>query len=225
MTFLKKVNLSLIFNIISQVFIFISILSLSIETFPNLQNIKTVFYNLEIMITIFFFIEYLIRIYFSKQKIKYIFSFLGIIDLLTAMPFFLLGLDARVLKIFRLFSFFKILKLVRYNSALSRIKRAFIIAKEEIMIFLVTLFLMLYFVSVAIYYFENPVQPEVFSSVFDSFWWAVVTLTTVGYGDIVPISIGGRIFTIFFLIIGLGIVAAPTGLLASAMSSAREENK
>jgi len=72
-----------------------------------------------------------------------------------------------------------------------------------------------------IYYFENAAQPESFSSIFSSLWWAVTTLTTVGYGDIYPITVGGRIFTFFVLMIGLGIVAVPTGLFASALTEAR----
>lgn len=76
--------------------------------------------------------------------------------------------------------------------------------------------------SVGIYYFENPLQPEAFSSIFSSLWWAASTLTTVGYGDIYPITTGGKIFTFFVLFIGLGIVSIPAGIIASALSQARE---
>ena len=117
------------------------------------------------------------------------------------------------------------LKLTRYNTALQRIYRALLLAKEELLLFLFSITLLLYLSSVGIYYFENKAQPEVFSSVFESFWWAVITLTTVGYGDVVPITLGGRCFTIVFLIIGLGVIAAPTGLIASAMNTARTEEK
>ena len=79
--------------------------------------------------------------------------------------------------------------------------------------------------SVGIYYFEHEAQPEGFESVFESLWWAVVTLTTVGYGDVYPITWGGKIFTFFVLMIGLGIVAAPTGLMASALGQARREEE
>ena len=86
---------------------------------------------------------------------------------------------------------------------------------------LVTL-LLLYFSAVGIYYFERDAQPEAFASVFHSLWWAVVTLTTVGYGDVYPVTTGGRSFTFLILLIGLGVVSVPAGLVASALSEARE---
>ena len=76
---------------------------------------------------------------------------------------------------------------------------------------------------VGIYYFENPAQPEAFRSVFHSLWWALATLTTVGYGDIYPITVGGRIFTFFILMIGLGVVAVPAGVVASTLGEARKQ--
>ena len=91
--------------------------------------------------------------------------------------------------------------------------------------------IVLYLASIGIYHFEKEAQPETFGTVFDCMWWATATLTTVGYGDVYPITAGGKIFTFFILLIGLGIVAIPTALFASAMNSARsskseeEENK
>jgi voltage-gated potassium channel len=94
--------------------------------------------------------------------------------------------------------------------------------KEELVLFLFATLIILYLAGVGIYYFENPAQPDIFSSVFHSLWWGVATLTTVGYGDIYPITIGGKFFTFFILFIGLGIVSIPAGLMASALSKARE---
>ena len=107
----------------------------------------------------------------------------------------------------------------------SKLHRAFVIAREELVLFFLVTCMMLFFAAVGIYYFEHEAQPEGFESVFDSLWWAVVTLTTVGYGDVYPITLGGRIFTFFVLMIGLGIVAVPTGLMASALGQARREEE
>jgi voltage-gated potassium channel len=80
---------------------------------------------------------------------------------------------------------------------------------------------LIYLSAVGIYYFENSAQPEQFSSIFSSLWWSVVTLTTVGYGDVYPITVGGRIFTFVILMIGLGIIAIPSGMISSALTEAR----
>ena len=85
--------------------------------------------------------------------------------------------------------------------------------------------ILLYLSAVGIYYFERDAQPQQYASVFHALWWAIVTLTTVGYGDIYPVTLGGRMFTFFVLVLGLGVVAVPTGLLASALSQAREEEE
>lgn len=84
---------------------------------------------------------------------------------------------------------------------------------------------MIFLAAAGIYHFEHAAQPEHFASVFHSLWWAVATLTTVGYGDAYPITVGGRIFTFFILMIGLGIVAIPSGLFASALTKAIEDEK
>ena len=99
------------------------------------------------------------------------------------------------------------------------------IAREELILFACATMLILYFAAIGIYYFEHEAQPEAFSSVFDGLWWAVATLTTVGYGDVFPVTAGGRFFTFIVLITGLGVVAVPTGLIASALSRAREEER
>jgi voltage-gated potassium channel len=113
-------------------------------------------------------------------------------------------------------------KLVRYNRAIKHFARAISIAKEEILLFFFVTLILIYLSGVGIYYFENEAQPEHFSSIFDSLWWAIITLTTVGYGDVYPITIGGRVFTFFILMIGLGVVAIPTGILSSALTRSIE---
>ena len=103
-----------------------------------------------------------------------------------------------------------------------RLHRAFILIKEELVLFFFLTIALIYLSGVGIYYFESPVQPGVFSSIFHSLWWGVTTLTTVGYGDAYPVTAGGKVFTFFILIIGLGVVSIPAGLVASALSKARD---
>ena len=114
------------------------------------------------------------------------------------------------------------LQLKEYNKALNRFHIAAKIAKEEIILFLIITSIFIFLASAGIYFFENEAQPEVFTSVIHSGWWAIVTLTTVGYGDVYPITTGGKIFTFFTLLIGVGIVTIPAGLIASALSKARD---
>ena len=161
---------------------------------------------------------------FARKPLNYICSFFGIVDLLAIAPFYLTtGLDLRSIRAFRLLRLFQILKLVRYSRAIQRIHLAFKRCREELILFACTSMILLYLSAVGIYYFENPAQPEVFSSVYHCLWWAVSTLTTVGYGDIVPITVAGKIFTTVILLIGIGVIAVPTALISSALSAARND--
>ena len=158
----------------------------------------------------------------SKKPFGYIFSFYGLIDFLAVIPYYLSSIDLRFLRAFRVFRIFRAFKLIRYNKALNRFQIAYRIVKEELMLFLVVIVILLFNVSAGIYFFENQAQPDVFKSIFHSSWWSIVTLTTVGYGDVYPITLGGKIFTFFVLIIGVGVVTVPAGLVATALSKARE---
>lgn len=217
-------NKGRIFDLSIQILIVISLISFSVETIPNLSVDTQKFLRLiEVVTVILFTIEYVLRITVSDKKIKFIFSFFGLIDLFAILPFYLsTGIDLRSIRILRLLRLFRAFKLFRYSLAIKRFHRALMIAKEELILFSILAIMLLFFSSVGIYYFENVAQPESFSSIFQSMWWAVATLTTVGYGDVYPITTGGKIFTFFVLMVGLGIVAVPTGLVASALSSARE---
>jgi len=212
------------FDYFIQALILLSLISFSIETLPN-NSIKTIrFLDLfEIICIITFSIEYILRVYVAKNPFKYIFSFYGIIDLLAILPFYFRSpMDLRALRAFRVFRVFRALKLIRYNRALNRFKIAAGIIKEEVILFLIVTGILIFLASAGIYFFENKAQPELFKSVFHSFWWSIVTLTTVGYGDVYPITIGGKIFTFFVLLVGVGIITIPAGLVASALSKARK---
>ncbi|NOY37374.1 MAG: ion transporter [Chlorobi bacterium] len=215
-----------LFDLIIQSLIIYSLICFSIETIPALTlKVKQFLSVSETIVVIIFTVEYLLRLVVSERKIKFVFSFYGIIDLLAIAPFYLTtGIDLRAIRIFRLFRLIRAFKLIRYSKALKRFYFAIYSIRAEMLLFLITTVFLLFFSAVGIYYFENPAQPEHFSSIFDSLWWAVATLTTVGYGDIYPITIGGRIFTFFILMIGLGIIAVPTSLLSSALTNIREES-
>lgn len=213
-----------VFDYFIQVLILLSLIAFTIETLPDNSIYTVKILNVfELICVIIFSIEYLLRVFVSKSPFKYIFSFYGIIDFLAIFPFYLRGAyDLRALRAFRIFRIFRALKLIRYNKALNRFSIAARIVKEEIILFLIVTFIFIFLASSGIYFFENEAQPEVFTSVFHSGWWAIVTLTTVGYGDVYPITMGGKIFTFFILLIGVGIVTIPAGLVASALSKARE---
>ena len=112
----------------------------------------------------------------------------------------------------------RVLKIARYNKAMKVFKTALLSVKEELIVFASLTTIFIYLASVGIYYFEHEAQHEAFKSILHSMWWSLITLTTVGYGDIIPITLGGRIFTFFLLMIGLSIIAIPAGLFASALS-------
>ncbi|WP_417382024.1 ion transporter [Gimesia sp.] len=212
------------FDLTIQAIIVLSLICFSIETLPELSDEnRAILRFIEIISVIIFTFEYLARVTVASDKTAFIFSFFGIIDLLAILPFYLsTGLDLRSLRSFRLLRLVRIFKLARYSAAAKRFHRAFLIAKEELALFLFASMIVLYLAAVGIYHFENPAQPEAFSSVFHSLWWAVSTLTTVGYGDIYPKTAGGKMFTFCILVVGLGIVSIPAGLVASALSKARE---
>lgn len=212
------------FDVVIQVLIIASLVAFTIETFPdNSEKTKQFLHYFEYFCVIIFSVEYVLRIYIADKPLKYIFSFYGIIDLLAILPFYLTSVfDFRALRAFRIFRIFRMFKLIRYNKALRRFHIAYGLIKEELILFLMLTFIFLFLASAGIYYFENEAQPQYFSSIVDSGWWAAVTLTTVGYGDVYPVTGGGKIFTLFILLIGVGIITIPAGLIASSLSKARK---
>ncbi len=209
------------FEKISQVLIVASLLVMSIATMTSIPNgVRNVLITIDALIGAGFAIEYALRIYFAADRRKYIFSFWGIIDFIAVIPaLFIGGTQWKALRIIRLLRLFRLMKLYRSSAALHRLGEAFKEQKYEFIVFGMLSVLMFYVAAVGIYTFEHEAQPEAFPSIPASFWWALTTLTTVGYGDIYPITTGGRLFTGVILLIGLGLVAVPTGLIAAALQN------
>ena len=216
-----------VFDLFIQFLIVISLVSFCVETLPNLSKDVASFLSLlETITVIIFTIEYLMRLTVADRRVKFVFSFFGLIDLLAILPFYIAsGVDLRSVRIFRMFRLFRMLKILRFSSALKRFRSAFYLVRAELVVFLSATMFLLFVAAVGIYYFENPAQPDKFSSVFQCLWWAVATLTTIGYGDIYPITVGGKIFTSFIAVVGIGFVAVPTGLMASALTHCIEAEK
>ena len=213
------------FDLAVQGLIIVSVISFSIATLPNLSNDTLALLRwIEVTVVVLFTAEYLLRLKAADQPLAYALSFFGVVDLLAILPFYLTtGIDLRAVKVLRALRIISLLKLTRYNAAMSRVARSFALAKEEFALFVIATMMILFLAAVGIYYFERDAQPEAFASVFHSLWWAVTTLTTVGYGDVYPITVGGRFFTYIVVMVGLGVIAVPASVLASALTRAREE--
>lgn len=225
------------FELTIQSLIVTSLVAYSIETLPSVREamddavpdiVTTLLTLIEFVTVAVFTFEYVLRLAVADRKLRFIFSFYGIIDFLAILPFYVAlvagfghNVDLRTLRSLRLFRLFRVFKLARYSRALSRFRRAFFAAREELVLYRILTLLMLYFAAAGIHFFESEAQPEAFSSIFSSLWWAVATLTTVGYGDVYPVTPGGRLFTFFVLMIGLGVVAVPAGIVAAALEQAR----
>ncbi len=183
------------------------------------------FYSFEFISIIIFSFEYLYRVYsaYMDEKFKgaanYIFSFFGLIDLFSILPFYLnqfVKVDGRFLRILRLFRLTRIFKLGRESKSLKLFIKALSAVKGELKFTLFLSVLTILFSASAIYYLENEAQPEKFSSITESIWWATVSLATVGYGDVYPITVGGKIFASIISLVGIGVVAIPTGIISAS---------
>lgn len=206
-----------------------SAIAMGVETVPDLpEGARSLLARFEVFVIAAFGSEYLLRLAVSERPGRYATSFYGVIDLLSFLPA-LIGalmagsfLDGRALRTLRLFRLLRLLKFARYTDAAERLREAWRLVREEVIVFGVVALVVLYVCALIIYQFEHEAQPDAYSSVFTAMWWAAVTLTTVGYGDLYPITAMGRIFTVVMLFVALGIIAIPTGLVASAMSELRK---
>lgn len=207
--------------------ILLSAIAVALETMPNLPTgLRHFLFGFEIFVLGTFLIEYVLRLLVAHRPFRYMFSFWGIVDLLSILPALaFLTPQWMVVRTFRLLRLVRLFKLFRGSHAMKRLVVAFQNVRGELLVFGVIAALMLYISAVGIYIFEHDAQPEVFSSIPNSLWWAVASFTTVGYGDMFPITPGGRIFTTFVLFIGLGVIAVPSAIITAALLESGSNDK
>lgn len=224
------------FGIAIQIAIFlnilISIVILFLQSEKGLSEYFELFSIINFINIILFTLEYLLRIYsisYNKkmEKIKYLFRPMMIIDLIAILPFYLslFNIDfgfLRALRILRIFKLFRLGKFAEVDNLFASILKE---KKEELIFITVVVMVLLITVTPLVYYFEKDVQPEVFTSMGATMWWAIITFTTVGYGDMYPISLGGRILTTFVSFLGIAFYAIPGSIFTSALLEKLNDKK
>lgn len=215
--------------------IVLSVLSVIMESVQPLgSDYAGAFYAFEVFTVAVFTLEYLLRLWACVSdpryrgglhgRLRFVFSPLSIIDLLAILPFYLqfLGLDFRFLRILRLL---RIFKAARYKASLRLFANAVNARREELLITSGMMIFLLLIASCLMYYAEHAAQPEQFSDIPSAMWWGVATLTTVGYGDIYPVTALGRMIGSFVAVLGIGLFALPAGLLGSGFVEEIQKRK
>ena len=212
--------------------VFLNIFAVIIQTEKGIAlKYNTLFTVLEIISVVFFTIEYVLRVWVSNLhrtynhavlgRVKYMLSPIAIIDLLAILPFYLIlvfPIDFKFITILRFFRLLRVFKLKRYSKALHTLWHVIVDKKEELVITFVTILGLLIVSSSLMYYIEHNSQPELFSSIPASMWWSVSTLTTVGYGDMVPITPFGKLLSACIAMLGIAMFALPAALLSSGFT-------
>lgn len=234
----EKSTLGNIFDAAIIILIIVNIIMVIAETFNLPAAIKSIFYYIEIVSIVVFTIEYLLRVYTSdllysdvspiKARIKYIFSFMALIDLLAIIPFylpFIIPIDLRILRVLRMFRLLRVLKVNRYTDALTSIVKVFKRKKSQLLSAIFVVLVLMVISSVVMYNIESEAQPEVFNNAFSALWWSVATFTTVGYGDIYPITAAGKFLSAVIAFLGIALVAVPTGIITAGFTEQINEDK
>lgn len=217
------------FDVILLWFILLSALTVILESVPHISaKYHDLFTVLEWGFTVFFSLEYMLRIYISPKPHRYIFSIWGLIDLLSILPTYMSLIFAGyhyllIVRIFRLLRVFRVLKLVRFNKEAQALMHALRASSYKISIFLLTMVAIVTLMGTVMYVVEG--EKEGFSSIPQSIYWAIVTVTTVGYGDMVPHTVLGKLISSLAMIIGYAIIAVPTGIVTVEMARAEKDTK
>ena len=207
------------FEMVISVAVFASIAIMALETFALPAGLNEALVVADVTLSLVFVAEYLFRVATAENKRGYITSFYGVIDLVAILPILIhAAASVRVLRLLRVLRVLRLLKLKRYNDALDRYRQALKLIAAEAVLFTGVAFIFIISFAFMIYEVEHEAQPEKYRNIFDSIWWAVISLTTVGFGDLYPVTTAGRLLTLAMVLTGMGIVAVPTALLTSALS-------
>ena len=207
-----------LFDIVLFVLILVSVVVVALETVDTVNaRYSDLFLKIEWAITIFFTLEYFLRIVSVKKPLRYIFSFYGLIDLISTIPLYLSYVFAGsqvllAVRALRLLRVFRILKLVKFLGEASQLRRALRASRAKILVFMYTVVILAVLMGTVMYMIEKPYN-EQFTSIPRSIYWTVVTLTTVGYGDISPSTPLGQLIATIIMVLGYGIIAVPTGIV------------
>ena len=216
-----------------------SILEIILDSFVSFRATHARFLStFEVFTVIIFTIEYLLRIWTADllypklpawaARLKFITSFNGLIDLVAILPFylpFLIKMDLRFVRVLRILRLLRVFKLNRYTRSLQLVADVFYQKRGELGITIFITFLLLLVSSTLMYYLEGDVQPEQFPDIISTFWWAVATLTTVGYGDVYPVTGWGKLVSGVIALLGIGLVALPTGIVSSGFIEHIEQER
>ena len=221
-----------LFDVILLISIVISVICVSLESVDSISlKYGVLLRSLEWIFTILFTIEYFLRIWIIKNPFKYIFSFWGIIDFLAILPTYLLFIFnlqfLMIIRVIRLIRLFRILHLSSYIRGGQTMIIALRKSIPKIVVFLLTVLLFVIVIGTIMYVVEGPLgnNTEGFESIPNSIYWAIVTLTTVGYGSAVPVTAFGKLFASLIMLLGYGIIAVPTGIVASSVSKIETQKK
>ena len=218
-----------LFDIILMIVIILSIIVVMLDSVPGIHNeYGYPMYVAEWVFTILFSIEYILRIYTTQHKFRYIFSFYGIIDLLAILPTFIsLFLGGYqyliIIRVLRLLRIFRILKLYRFIGASKHLVESLKASRHKIAVFLSAVMAIVVVMGAAMYLIEGPENG--FRSIPESIYWAIITLTTVGYGDITPLTPLGKALASIIMITGYSIIAVPTGIITAELSRKSDSPK
>ena len=207
------------FEMASFIIVFASIAVMALETFTLPDYLREILVDVNNILSLVFVAEYVFRLATAENKRGYVTSFYGLIDLIALSPIFIsAAAGMRAVRLLRLLRVMRLLKLTRCISALDNYKEAFKLIAAEMTLFTIVALVFILGFAFVIYEVEHKAQPDTYRNIFDSFWWATISLTSVGYGDIYPVTVVGRMLTLVMVLTGMGIVTIPTALLASALS-------